>query len=70
MNIGTRDNYDDGRTIIMEPIRSEDLLNNQPSNVASKQNNNTNNNLYTKSDFENDYDDEDEDCLLYTSRCV
>ena len=61
VNIGTRDNYDDGRTIIMEPIRSEDLLNNQPSNVASKQNNNTNNNLYTKSDFENDYDDEDED---------
>ena len=58
VNIGARDNYDDGRTIIMEPIRSEDLLNNQPTNVPPKQNSN---NLYTKSDFENDYDDDDDD---------
>lgn len=58
VNIGARDNYDDGRTIIMEPIRSEDLLNNQHTNVTPKVNNN---NLYTKSDFENEYDNEDEE---------
>lgn len=57
--IGARDNYDDGRTIVMEPIRTEDIVaNNLNSNNL---NNNQNKNIYSKSDFENDYDEEDDD---------
>ena len=53
--IGARANYDDGRTIVMEPIRTEQIVNNAVSSAPNK-------NLYSKSDFENDYeDDEDED---------
>lgn len=57
--IGARNNYDDGRTIIMEPIRTEDIpVNNLNSNNF---NNNKNKKIYSKSDFENDYDHEDDD---------
>lgn len=55
VDIGARANYDDGRTIVMEPIRTEQIVNNAVSSAPNK-------NLYSKSDFENDYeDDEDED---------
>ena len=59
VTIGARDNYDDGRTIVMEPIRTEDIPVNNVNNNHS--NNNQSKNVYSKSDFENDYDDEDED---------
>ncbi|WP_195988890.1 Stk1 family PASTA domain-containing Ser/Thr kinase [Clostridium sp. D53t1_180928_C8] len=52
--IGTRANYDDGRTIVMEPIRTEQIVNNDVSATPNK-------NLYSKSDFENDYEDEDDE---------
>ena len=52
--IGARMNYDDGRTIVMEPIRTEQILNNNVNATPNK-------NLYSKSDFENDYEDEDDE---------
>lgn len=52
--IGARMNYDDGRTIVMEPIRTEQIVNNNVSATPNK-------NLYSKSDFENDYEDEDDE---------
>ena len=55
--IGARANYDDGRTIVMEPIRTENVANKAVSATSNKK-------LYSKSDFENDYeedDDEDDD---------
>lgn len=52
--IGARVNYDDGRTIVMEPIRTENIVNKDASVTPNK-------NLYSKSDFENDYEEDDED---------
>ena len=66
VTIGARDNYDDGRTIVMEPIRTEDIPVNNVNNNHS--NNNQSKNVYSKSDFENDYDDEDEDDDFFAGR--
>lgn len=52
--IGTRVNYDDGRTIVMEPIRTENIVNKDVNMTPNKPS-------YSKSDFENDYDEEDEE---------
>lgn len=52
--IGARANYDDGRTIVMEPIRTENIVNKHSSVTPNK-------NLYSKSDFENDYEEDDEE---------
>ena len=52
--IGAKVNYDDGRTIVMEPIKIEDIVNKDVSVTPNK-------NLYSKSDFENDYEEDDED---------
>lgn len=52
--IGARVNYDDGRTIVMEPIRTENIINKDVSATPNKK-------LYSKSDFENDYEEDDED---------
>ena len=54
VTIGARDNYDDGRTIVMEPIRTEDI---PVNNVNNNHSNNQSKNIYSKSDFENDYKD-------------
>lgn len=51
--IGARVNYDDGRTIVMEPIRTENIVNKDASVTPNK-------NLYSKSDFENDYEEDDD----------
>ena len=52
--IGARANYDDGRTIVMEAIRTENIVNKHSSVTPNK-------NLYSKSDFENDYEEDDEE---------
>lgn len=52
--IGARANYDDGRTIVMEPIRTENIVNKEANVTPNK-------NLYSKSDFENDYEEDDEE---------
>lgn len=52
--IGAKVNYDDGRTIVMEPIKIEDIVNKDVSVTPNK-------NLYSKSDFENDYEEDDKD---------
>ena len=52
--IDARMNYDDGRTIVMEPIRTENI-------VKKDVNVEPNKSSYSKSDFENDYDEEDEE---------
>ena len=53
--IGIRNNYEDERTIIMEPIRTESISENVPRQSEVKKS-------YSKADFENDYyDDEEED---------
>lgn len=52
--IGARANYDDGRTIVMEPIRVEDISNSASKSIPTKK-------VYSKSEFENDYDDDDEE---------
>ena len=52
--IGTRVNYDDGRTIVMEPIRTENIVNKDVNMTPNKPS-------YSKSDFEKDYDEEDEE---------
>lgn len=52
--IGARANYDDGRTIVMEPIRTENIVNKEANVKPNK-------NLYSKSDFENDYEEDDEE---------
>ena len=52
--IGVRANYDDGRTMVMEPIRTENIGNKEVNAAPNK-------NLYSKSDFENDYDEDDEE---------
>lgn len=52
--IGARVNYDDGRTIVMEPIRTENIVNKDVSVTPNK-------NLYSKSDFENDYEEDEDD---------
>ena len=65
VTIGARDNYDDGRTIVMEPIRTEDI---PVNNVNNNHSNNQSKNIYSKSDFENDYDDEDEDDDFFEDR--
>lgn len=59
--IGARVNYDDGRTIVMEPIRTEQILNNNVNATPNK-------NLYSKSDFENDYEDDEEDEDFFDGR--
>ena len=52
--IGSRVNYDDGRTIVMEPIRAENVINKDVSATPNKK-------VYSKSDFENDDDEDNED---------
>lgn len=52
--IGIRNNYEDERTIIMEPIRTESIPENVPRQSEVKKS-------YSKTDFENDYDDDYDD---------
>ncbi|WP_133014218.1 Stk1 family PASTA domain-containing Ser/Thr kinase [Clostridium cuniculi] len=52
--IGARVNYDDGRTIVMEPIRTENIVSKDAGVTSNKK-------VYSKSDFENDYEEDDED---------
>lgn len=52
--IGARVNYDDGRTIVMEPIRTENIVSKDAGVTSNKK-------VYSKSDFENDYEEEDDD---------
>ena len=52
VSIGTVENYDDGKTIIMEPIRVEDFVKNESSKNTSEE---SKNKIYTRDDFENDY---------------
>ena len=52
--IGARVNYDDGRTIVMEPIRTENIVSKDAGVTSNKK-------VYSKSDFENDYEEEEED---------
>lgn len=52
VEIRATENYDDGRTIIMEPIR---LDKNSVNNSIPK------NKVYTKSDFDNEFDDEEDE---------
>ena len=59
--IGARVNYDDGRTIVMEPIRTENIVS-KDAGVAS------NKKVYSKSDFENDYEEEDDDDDFFESK--
>ena len=58
VSIGTVENYDDGKTIIMEPIRVEDFVKNESSKNTSEE---SKNKIYTRDDFENDYDDDEDD---------
>ena len=53
-SIDAKMNYDDGRTIVMEPIRYESILNKDVKSEPNKS-------LYSKSDFENDYEEDDEE---------
>ena len=53
-SIDAKMNYDDGRTIVMEPIRHESILNKDVKSEPNKS-------LYSKSDFENDYEEDDEE---------
>ena len=52
--IGARVNYDDGRTIVMEPIRTENIVSKDAGVTSNKK-------VYSKSDFENDYEEDDDD---------
>lgn len=52
--IDARTNYDDGRTMVMEPIRTENIVNKEVNTAPNKK-------IYSKSDFENDYDEDDEE---------
>ena len=58
VSIGTVENYDDGKTIIMEPIRVEDFVKNESSKNTSEE---LKNKIYTRDDFENDYDDDEDE---------
>lgn len=62
--VGTLENYDDGKTIIMEPIRVEDFVKNELSKNTQEE---SKNKIYTRDDFENDYgyDDDDDDIEIF-----
>lgn len=59
--IGARVNYDDGRTIVMEPIRTENIVSKDAGVTSNKK-------VYSKSDFENDYEEEDDDDDFFESK--
>ena len=59
--IGARVNYDDGRTIVMEPIRTENIVSKDAGVTSNKK-------VYSKSDFENDYEEEEEDEDFFDGR--
>ena len=46
------------KTIIMEPIRVEDFVKSESSKNTSEE---SKNKIYTRDDFENDYDDDEDD---------
>ena len=54
--IGSRVNYDDGKTIVMEPIRTENIVDKNMNRTHDKTS-------YSKLDFEEEDDDEDDDFL-------
>ena len=59
--IGARVNYDDGRTIVMEPIRTENIVSKDAGVTSNKK-------VYSKSDFENDYEEEEDDDDFFESK--
>lgn len=59
--IGARVNYDDGRTIVMEPIRTENIVSKDAGVTSNKK-------VYSKSDFENDYEEDDDDDDFFESK--
>lgn len=59
--IGARVNYDDGRTIVMEPIRTENIVSKDAVVTSNKK-------VYSKSDFENDYEEEEDDDDFFESK--